>query len=87
MERTVTIDRVGRLVIPKDLRARHNLSGGTRLRIGEDRGRIVLEPMAEEARLVERGGLLLVDAQLVGPEVDHRQVREERLAMLAEGCE
>ncbi len=83
MERIITIDQVGRLVIPKDLRLRHHLHGGSRMRIAEDRGRIVLEPIDEPTPLVERGGLLLVDAPLEGAVVDHRQLREDRLNSLA----
>jgi AbrB family looped-hinge helix DNA binding protein len=83
MERVTTIDQVGRLVIPEELRVRHHLHAGSRLRVAEAEGRIVLEPIEEPTPLVERGGLLLVEAPLEGPAVDHRQLREERLQSLA----
>jgi len=37
-------------------------------------------PPISESPLVERHGFLLVSAQLEGPLVDHREVREEYLA-------
>ncbi len=87
MERIVAIDRVGRLVIPKELRVRHGLQEGTRMRIAEDAGHLILEPIPEDTPLVERGGLLLVDAPLSGEPVDHRSLREERLTALAGSAE
>ncbi len=63
---------------------RHHLRSGSLLRIDEEEGRIILEPVEERPRLLEHGGLLLVDAPLDGPAPDHRQLREERLARLTE---
>ena len=83
MEHVVTIDQGGRLLIPEDLRVRHHLHGGTQLRIAETEGCIVLEPIEEPTPLVEHRGLLLVEAPVDGPAVDHRQLREERLQSLA----
>ncbi len=41
-------------------------------------------PRVSEGPLVERHGFLLVSAQLEGPLVDHREVREEYLAGVME---
>jgi hypothetical protein len=45
----------------------------------EDAARLVLEPIAEEATPVERDGLLVVEARLVGEIPDHRALRDERV--------
>ncbi|MCP4663820.1 MAG: hypothetical protein GY856_51200 [bacterium] len=44
-------------------------------------------PPVTEGPLVERHGFLLVSAQLEGPLVDHREVREEYLARVMEPAE
>jgi AbrB family looped-hinge helix DNA binding protein len=66
-----TIDRAGRVVIPKDLRERLGLSGGRLLEIRERDGRIEIEaatePMALERR---RGGLVAVPARALPPLTD-----------------
>jgi len=49
-----------------------------------EHGRYVLEPVQESAALREVGGLLLVAEPGAGPWPDHLDLREERLAHLAE---
>jgi AbrB family looped-hinge helix DNA binding protein len=78
MEQEITIDASGRVVIPKEVRERHRLAAGTRLRLGEEGDRIVLSPVQEDAVAVERGGLLVFQGRLVGEVPDHRQLRELR---------
>jgi AbrB family looped-hinge helix DNA binding protein len=51
----VTIDRAGRLVVPKALREELGLEGGTELEIRVREGRLELEPTATPMRLVRRG--------------------------------
>jgi AbrB family looped-hinge helix DNA binding protein len=51
-----TIDRAGRIVIPKPLRDRLGLTGGETLDIRERDGRIEIEPVATPMALVEREG-------------------------------
>jgi bifunctional DNA-binding transcriptional regulator/antitoxin component of YhaV-PrlF toxin-antitoxin module len=87
MSHVVTLDSAGRLPLPEDLRLRHQLHTGSRLRLDEVKGRILLEPVHEPCPLVERDGLLLINAPLEEPVPDHRQVREERLARLTESAE
>jgi AbrB family looped-hinge helix DNA binding protein len=57
MEFTIksTIDRAGRVVIPKAIRAEAGLMPGMRLEIGCRDGRVTIEPAAEEVELVTRG--------------------------------
>lgn len=51
-----TMDRAGRLVIPKALRQRLGLKGGEALEIRERDGTIEIEPAATPMRLEDRGG-------------------------------
>jgi len=82
MPQEITIDGSGRIVIPKDVRARHHLAAGARLRLLEEDDRLVLVPQAREAATVERGGILVIRGTLAGDLIDHRRLREERLDRL-----
>lgn len=78
-----TIDAAGRVVIPKRMREALRLMANTRLRVSEQGRRIVLEPVEEEAIVVERDGLTLIGGALVESPPGVRRVREERLDELA----
>jgi len=80
MEDIITIDKAGRIVVPKGMRARLRLHDGSRLRIREESGeRLVLEPVADACVPVEIDGLLIVRGSLQGPVPDHRDERAERI--------
>jgi AbrB family looped-hinge helix DNA binding protein len=70
-----TIDRAGRIVVPKSLRAALGLNGGDEVEITLAGERIELVPAPRKVRLREApGGLLVSDVGVgVGPE----EVREE----------
>jgi AbrB family looped-hinge helix DNA binding protein len=56
MQKTVTIDRAGRIVLPVEIRRRLNLGPGTRLMLGVVAQRIELTPAPEaDAELVTAG--------------------------------
>lgn len=77
-----TIDRAGRVVIPKPLRVELGLSGGEEVDITLREGRIEIEPASGEMRLVERDGFLAAEiVEDEGPPLTAEQVREvlERL--------
>lgn len=60
-----TIDRAGRVVIPKDLRLRLGLSGGDEVEISLEGERIELAPAPREVGLREGShGLLVSDLEL-----------------------
>jgi AbrB family looped-hinge helix DNA binding protein len=71
-----TIDKAGRLVIPKSLREQAGISPGE-VEISLDGAAIRVESVAGD-ELVEADGLLLLPAG--GPELDEDAVRELRLA-------
>jgi len=83
MPSTIAIDAAGRLVVPLAVRRRLRLVAGSRLRVTEGPGSILLEPEHEEARVEEKGGILVVGGQLHGDWPDHRDVRQDRLEKLA----
>jgi AbrB family looped-hinge helix DNA binding protein len=71
-----TIDKAGRLVIPKALREQSGISAGD-VEISLDGAAIRIESVAGDD-LVEEDGLLLLPSG--GPELDADTVRELRLA-------
>lgn len=79
-----TIDAAGRLVIPKSIRDKLRLEPGTRLRVAEHEGRIVLDADRPLPRVVERDGFLAVDLGAEVPPIDVNAVREERLGHLVD---
>jgi AbrB family looped-hinge helix DNA binding protein len=58
------MDKAGRLVLPKAIRDRFRLSGGSKLRLESIGDHLELTPVAdeEETRLTEKNGLLVVPA-------------------------
>jgi bifunctional DNA-binding transcriptional regulator/antitoxin component of YhaV-PrlF toxin-antitoxin module len=71
-----SIDKAGRLVIPKALREQSGITAGE-VEISLDGAAIRIEGVAADD-LVEEGGLLLLPSG--GPELDADAVRELRLA-------
>jgi len=71
----ITIDSAGRLVVPKVLRNRLNLEGGSVLEIREREGRLELEPAATPMRLVRRGKALVATTDDPLPRIDSEHVR------------
>ncbi len=82
MASTISIDQAGRLVVPKPLRQRLGLEAGSRIRIWEEDGRLLMEPVPEETLLVQDGGLLLCSGRLEGGPVSIEDLRDERIDAL-----
>lgn len=77
-----TIDRAGRVVIPKPLRDELGLRGGEEVEVTLRQGRIEIEPTSKRMHLVERDGFLAAEVEEdEGPPLTAEQVREllERL--------
>lgn len=79
---TVTIDRAGRIVIPKEIREREGLEAGTALEITARDGKIQLELVFAPIRLERRGELLVAIADENAPALSNatvnRIVQQER---------
>jgi AbrB family looped-hinge helix DNA binding protein len=86
----VTLDKYGRIVVPKRVRDRLGMGEGTDLKVEVEEGRLVLRPVSEPI-LEERDGLLVSTAD-VPPGVDVRAVlddvraaRSRKIAALGDG--
>jgi AbrB family looped-hinge helix DNA binding protein len=83
---TITIDKAGRLVLPREVRNRLHLQAGDRLEILPEEDAIRMRPVREEATVSRTGWLLVVDPPRVGEVTDieawieqDRKQRAERL--------
>jgi AbrB family looped-hinge helix DNA binding protein len=80
MSNAITIDKSGRLVIPKSVRDRFRLTPGAILTLTEEDGRLVLTPETGFPAMVERGGRLVIDLGPTHPvDIDHLKARTTRL--------
>jgi AbrB family looped-hinge helix DNA binding protein len=71
-----TIDRAGRLVLPKPIREAAGISPGSELTIRVVDGRVEIEPAALEVRLVKRGSLTVAVPRKPVPRLTQRGVAE-----------
>lgn len=79
------LDRFGRIVIPKQLRDNLGLGPGSILELVADGQRIVLRPVASEAHLRVKNGVLVFTGLAVGdPSWAVRSQRDERMRSVAE---
>lgn len=64
MSNTITIDNAGRIVLPKPLRDKFRLKGGSKLRIESvgDHLELIPEDAGNTSPLVKKNGLLVVAA-------------------------
>lgn len=61
-----TLDKFGRIVIPKRVREECGLAPGTVLEIEWGEGRIVLSPRADQPDMVREDGVLVFTGEAVG---------------------
>ncbi len=76
-----TIDKAGRVVVPKALRRATGLEPGSEVEIRATRGRIEMEPAPIEVRLERRGGVVVAVAARSVPTMGAAVV-EETIASL-----
>ena len=79
---TVTIDKAGRIIVPKDLRLRLGLRANTELEIVDHPGGLLLRLLESRPSLVKMNGLLVHQGRLEdGADLDRivDSVREERI--------
>ena len=81
-----TLDRFGRIVIPKKIREDLHLQVGSSIRIEEDDGKIVLIPIEGEPSLLKKDGVLVFSGKAVGNvETAIEEHRQERNKLLRGG--
>ena len=74
-----TLDKFGRIVIPKQVRDDLGLSPGSVLKVEERAKEIVLKPVAESSPLILKDGILVFTGEVEGDiETILRRDREER---------
>jgi len=61
-----TLDRFGRIIIPKGVRDDMGLEAGAILQIEKEGGKIVLQPVHGEPQLMEKKGVLVFTGTAVG---------------------
>ncbi|HEY5999044.1 MAG TPA: AbrB/MazE/SpoVT family DNA-binding domain-containing protein [bacterium] len=75
-----TLDRFGRVVVPKSLRTRLGLRAGAAVVIEEEGDHLVLRPVAEEPALALRDGILIFTGSAAGDlEAAVNESRGERM--------
>jgi AbrB family looped-hinge helix DNA binding protein len=81
-----TLDRFGRIIIPKDVRDDMGLEAGAILQIEKEGERIVLQPVHGEPKITEKKGILVFTGTAVGDvgAALHEQ-RKRRLKKMARG--
>lgn len=79
-----TLDKFGRIVLPKKVRDDLELGPGAVLEVEEVGQEIILRPTREEPQLVEKGGVLVFAGRAAGDlGLAVKAQREERLDRLA----
>ncbi len=71
-----TIDRAGRLVIPKPLRSLIGLPDGGEVEVTEEDGRLVISPAPVAKRIEERDGMLVCVSDSEVPPLTVETVRQ-----------
>jgi AbrB family looped-hinge helix DNA binding protein len=71
-----TTDSAGRLVLPKKIRDEAGIIPGMTLRITVQEGRIEIEPLPREVRIVQRGPLWIAVPAEEGPSLSEATVEQ-----------
>jgi AbrB family looped-hinge helix DNA binding protein len=72
---TITIDRVGRVVIPKEIREEAGIEPGMPLEVRCREGRIEIEPRRRPVRIVKKGRLQVAESVEPGEPLTRETVR------------
>jgi AbrB family looped-hinge helix DNA binding protein len=75
---TVTMDRQGRIVLPKAIREEARIEPGRPLHVVVRDGRIELEPTYADVRVVERDGFLVAEAAEPLPPLSEKALRRSK---------
>jgi AbrB family looped-hinge helix DNA binding protein len=63
----LTLDKSGRVVLPKPLRQRLGLRAGATLEVAEAAGGLLLRPVSQQPSMVEHSGFLVHTGQVTSP--------------------
>jgi AbrB family looped-hinge helix DNA binding protein len=72
----ITIDRVGRLVIPKEIRDEAGIEPGMTLEVRCREGRIEIEPRRRPIRIVKKGRLQIAESVETGEPLTRAVVKK-----------
>ena len=72
---TTTIDKAGRVIVPKAMRDELGLTGGTEVEIGLVDGRVEIAPVASHIRLERKRGRLVAASDREMPALTADDVR------------
>lgn len=61
-----TLDKFGRVIIPKKFREHLGIDIGTTLNISDDGTRIVIEPVQEKEPVIDKDGILVFTGKMDG---------------------
>jgi AbrB family looped-hinge helix DNA binding protein len=79
-----TIDRFGRIIIPKNVRDDIGLEAGAILHIEKEGGKIILQPVQGEPRISEKKGILVFTGAAAGDVGaalhEHRKIRLKKMS-------
>lgn len=75
---TTTIDKAGRVIVPKAMRDELGLTGGTEVEIGLVDGRVEIAPVASHIRLERKRGRLVAASDRDMPALTADDVRALR---------
>jgi AbrB family looped-hinge helix DNA binding protein len=73
---TIAIDRVGRMVIPKEIRDEAGIEPGMPLEVRCQEGRIIIEPRRRPIRIVRKGRLQVAESVETGEALTRATVRK-----------
>lgn len=74
-----TIDRFGRIVVPKEIRKRFGLAPGAQVEIDGQDQEIIIRQVTEKPSLLVENGLLIFDGEAAGDIASWvRKTREDR---------
>ena len=80
------LDRFGRVIIPKKVRDKLGLRPGAVLEVQQQGGDVLLKPVQEEPRLLEKDGVLVFRGKASGDLTESVQThRRERLKRVMKG--
>jgi AbrB family looped-hinge helix DNA binding protein len=82
-EMETNLDRFGRVIIPKKVRDKLGLRPGAVLEVQQQGGDVLLKPVPEEPRLLEKDGVLVFRGKAAGDLAEsvqsHRRARLKRV--------